>query len=157
MRKEPSGSLRAIGKILRLMAFLAPVLLTASAASGDQDGQHNNSPGDIIVSVTGTDGSPVSGCRVRLILPGPDGSLDKAPNILFESTDGDKFDADGERNGAVAFAREDIKAYAAHGASVLLDISAAGHTPALDQERTYSGDAINIFEIQLEKENKTGK
>lgn len=136
---------------------MASMVLAASAALADSDAQDSGSPGDIIVLAADAEGAPVKGCRVRLILPGPDGSLEKAPNILFESIDGDKTDADGARDGAVVFLRKDIESYAKAGAGLLLDVTAEGFAPALDQEREYSDEQANLFAIPLQKQKSAQK
>jgi hypothetical protein len=154
MRVNPRDLLRGLCKGCQLLALLCAVLLQAGSAgaAAESEVKDSGSPGDIIVSAVHPDESAVKGFRVLLILPGPDGSLDKGPNILFESTDGDKFDADGEKNGAVVFSIDDIGGYAADGIDILIEASLNGYIPHKGLKKTYNKDEINSFTIEMKKQ-----
>ena len=135
---------------LLVVMFLGAAVCTRAA--DDPQNTPSFSPGDIVVSATGEGGAVLEGVRVRLILPGGDGSLDIAPNILFESTDGDKFDGYGVRKGAVVFILKDISDYVGAESDVSLDISLKGYVPLQDLLHVYHKDNINAVSVQLQKQ-----
>jgi len=155
MTRLKTRLIQRLEKVPGLMAMGLAVLISATAiaaAATDQD-KPEHIPGDIIVAAAGADGEALAGVLVRLILPGPDGSLDKAPNLLFESTDGGKYDADGARNGAVVFSVDDIGDYADDGIHVLIEVSLKDYVPLKDLKKSYQKNEINSFTIEMQKQN----
>ncbi|MFA6451154.1 MAG: hypothetical protein WCX65_16880 [bacterium] len=108
------------------------------------------SAGDINIIVTDEDGKAIEGAKIRLFLPGKDGSLKKMPNDLFEIVDGDKNDQDKEKNGAVLLTAKMVSKSIGKKGEYKLEVNFNKYVER-DEKGGYSADKPNEISVILKK------
>jgi hypothetical protein len=105
--------------------------------------------GDIEIFLTAKSGGRVAGAEVRLILPGPDGSMEKMPNSLLAVKDGGPEDADNLKNGRVLLSGKITRGSIATGQNFAVDADAKDFVLPEEHIDTYASDGVNSVSLTL--------